>query len=146
MDDLFLLKILRSCPKALHNILPIYWLSMSFTVVNALQSILQPFAKTTKHWNNRSEIKAVSPLLLSSTDVFVGTFLAFWLRFKLCSKTSFPAIFDIKTYRQGTYCKNLAIRVTPFLIVSEWSVGQTISKTVLPHFSKGTIAYIPMTL
>ena len=44
---------------------------------------------------------------------------------------------SIKQYnRQGTYCNNLATKVTPFFIVSKSSVGETISKTVLPHFSK----------
>ena len=39
-------------------------------------------------------------------------------------------------YRQGKYCNNLATRVIPFFIVLKLSVGETILKTVLPHFSK----------
>ena len=42
--------------------------------------------------------------------------------------------------RQGKYCNNLAIRVIPFFIVSKLSVGETILKTVLPHFSKDQAA------
>ena len=39
-------------------------------------------------------------------------------------------------YRQGNYSKNLAIKAIPFFIVSKSAVGETISKTVLPYFSK----------
>ena len=39
-------------------------------------------------------------------------------------------------YRQGNYCNNLATKAIPFFIVSKSSVGKTISKTVIPHFSK----------
>ena len=49
------------------------------------------------------------------------------------------------SYRQGKYCNNLATRVIPFFIVSKSSVGETILKTVLPHFSKDPVAWIPMT-
>ena len=35
---------------------------------------------------------------------------------------------------------NLATRVIPSFIVSESSVGETFSKTVLPHFPKDTVA------
>ena len=43
-------------------------------------------------------------------------------------------------YRQGNYCNNLATRAIPFFIVSETSVGETILKTVLPHFSKDPVS------
>ena len=53
--------------------------------------------------------------------------------------------FIMKIYRQGKYCNNLATRVIPYFIVSKSSVGKTILKTVLPHFSKDPVAQIPMT-
>ena len=43
-------------------------------------------------------------------------------------------------FRQGKYCSNLATRVIPFLVVSKSSVGETTSKTALPHFSKDRVA------
>ena len=52
-------------------------------------------------------------------------------------------LFSVHYYsicRQGKYCKNLATRVFPFFVVSKLSVGETILKTVLPHFSKDTVA------
>ena len=48
-------------------------------------------------------------------------------------------------YRQGNYCNNLETRKIQFFIVSKLAVGETISKTVLPHFSKDPITYIAMT-
>ena len=39
--------------------------------------------------------------------------------------------------RQGNYCKNLAIGVIPFFIVSVSSVGEKTSKAVPPHFFSG---------
>ena len=42
--------------------------------------------------------------------------------------------------RQGNYFNNMATRVIPFFIVSKSSSGETISKTVLPHFTKDAVA------
>ena len=42
--------------------------------------------------------------------------------------------------RQGKYRNNLEIRVIPSFIASKSSVGETILKTVLPHFSKDPVA------
>ena len=42
--------------------------------------------------------------------------------------------------RQGKCCNNLAARVIPFFIVSKSSVGKTILKTFLPHYSKDPVA------
>ena len=56
--------------------------------------------------------------------------------------------FSIISIRQGdycnnlatNYCNNLATRVIPFFIVKKSSVGNTILKAVLPHFSKDPVA------
>ena len=56
--------------------------------------------------------------------------------------------FSIISIGQGNYCKNLATnycnnlatRVIPFFIVKKSSVGKTILKVVLPHFSKDPVA------
>ena len=45
-----------------------------------------------------------------------------------------------KPTRQGNYCNNLATRAISFFIITKPSVGETISKTVLPHFSMDPIA------
>ena len=42
--------------------------------------------------------------------------------------------------RPGKYCNNLATLVIPFFIVSKSSVGETVLKTVLSHFSKDPVA------
>ena len=39
-------------------------------------------------------------------------------------------------YRQENYCNNLATKAIQFFIVSKSTVGKTISKTGIPHFSK----------
>ena len=44
--------------------------------------------------------------------------------------------FKLGIYRQGNYCNNPATRAIPFFIVSKSAVGETISKPVLPQFSK----------
>ena len=43
-------------------------------------------------------------------------------------------------FRKGNYCNNLATRVIPFFIVLKSSVGEAISKTVPPYFSKNPVA------
>ena len=50
-----------------------------------------------------------------------------------------------KNYRQRNYCNNLATTKIPVFVVSKLSVGETFSKTVLPHFSKKPVAKIMMT-
>ena len=52
--------------------------------------------------------------------------------------TTFPELFIV---RQGKYCNNLTIcQLIPFFIASKSSVGKTILETVLPHFSKDSVA------
>ena len=48
--------------------------------------------------------------------------------------TSFLKSDSSASVRQGNYWNNLATRVIPFFIISKSSVGEAISKTVLPHF------------
>ena len=50
-----------------------------------------------------------------------------------------------KNYRQGNYCNTLATTKIPVFVVSILSLGETFSKTVLPHFSKNPGAKIMIT-
>ena len=59
-----------------------------------------------------------------------------WIKIFLKSE----AVTGKTPFRQGNYCNNLATRVIPFFIVSKSSVGETISKAILPHFSKDPVA------
>ena len=84
-----------------------------------------------------------------NSEVFSTAMLLFPLEQVFWEKSVFYVITAIivnaNTNRQVNNCNNLASRVILFVIVSKSSVGQTISNTVLPHFSKNPVAQIPMT-
>ena len=51
-----------------------------------------------------------------------------------------PEVFYFIRGRQGIFFKNLATMVIPFFVIPKSSVDKTISRTVLPHFYKDTVA------
>ena len=72
------------------------------------------------------------------------TYLKYYLRTRTLSEiNSLHQVDDViyqlhssRGIRQGNYCNNLATRVIPY-IFSKSAIGETILKTLLPHFSWG---------